>query len=84
MEPTFLAAAATALGSIVGASASIATTWLAQRTQSMAVGVLTGVAVGAILAYLITIGSPYLWEIVLPGSAVGLIVGIATMKYRSQ
>lgn len=34
MEPAFLTAAATALGSIVGASASIATTWLAQRTQA--------------------------------------------------
>ena len=57
---------------------------VAQRTRSMAVGALTGVAVGALLAYLVTIGGPYLWEIVLPGSAVGLIVGIATMQYRSQ
>jgi len=55
---------------------------VALRTQSMAVGVAVGVAVGAFLAYLVTIGSPYLWEIVLPGSIVGLIVGIATMKYR--
>ncbi len=55
---------------------------VAQRTQSLAVGVLTGIAVGAFLAYLVTIGSPYLWEIVLPGSIVGLIVGYATMKYR--
>ncbi len=55
---------------------------VAQRTKSMAVGVLTGIAVGAFLAWLVTIGSPYLWEIVLPGSIVGLIVGFATMKYR--
>jgi hypothetical protein len=55
---------------------------VAQRTKSMAVGVLTGIAVGALLAWLVTIGSPYLWEIVLPGSIVGLIVGFATMKYR--
>jgi hypothetical protein len=40
--------------------------------------------VGALLAYLVTIGGPYFWEIVLPGSAVGLIVGIATMKYRNE
>ena len=39
-------------------------------------------AVGAFLAYLITIGGPYLWEIVLPGSIVGLVVGFATAKYR--
>jgi uncharacterized membrane protein len=57
---------------------------VARRTRSMTVGILTGVVVGAILAYLVTIGSPYLWEIVLPGSVVGLIVGFATMKYRSQ
>lgn len=55
---------------------------VAQRTQSLGVLVTVGIAVGAFLAYLITIGSPYLWEIVLPGSIVGLIVGFATAKYR--
>lgn len=55
---------------------------VAQRTQSVAVLTTVGVAVGALLAYLITIGGPYLWEIVLPGSIVGLIVGFATAKYR--
>jgi hypothetical protein len=38
-------------------------------------------AVGALLAYLVTIGGPYFWEIVLPGSLVGIIVGYATQKY---
>lgn len=55
---------------------------VALRTQSMAVGVTVGVAVGAFLAYLVTIGGPYFWEIVLPGSIVGLIVGVAAMRYR--
>jgi hypothetical protein len=55
---------------------------VAQRTQSVAVLVTVGLAVGAFLAYLITIGSPYLWEIVLPGAIVGLIVGFATARYR--
>ena len=55
---------------------------VAQRTQSLAVIVGVGVAVAALFAYLVTIGTPYLWEIVLPGSIVGLIVGIATAKYR--
>jgi hypothetical protein len=54
---------------------------VAQRTQPLALGVAVGVAVGAFLAYLITLGGPYLWEIVLPGAIVGLIVGFATMKY---
>ena len=56
---------------------------VAQRTQSLAVIVGVGVAVAAFFAYLVTIGTPYLWEIVLPGSIVGLIVGFATAKYRA-
>ena len=56
---------------------------VAQRTQSVAVIVGVGVAVAAFFAYLVTIGTPYLWEIVLPGSIVGLIVGFATAKYRT-
>ena len=55
---------------------------VAQRTNSLAVGVIVGLAAGAILAALVTIGGPYFWEIVLPGSVVGLIVGYATIKYR--
>lgn len=57
---------------------------VAQRTRSMAVGVISGVLVGAVLAYFVTIGGPYFWEIILPGSVVGLIVGVATMKYQGQ
>jgi hypothetical protein len=57
---------------------------VAGQTRSVGVGLLTGVVVGALLAYLVTIGSPYLWEIVLPGSVVGLIVGVATVKYPGQ
>lgn len=55
---------------------------VAQRTRSTAVIVGVGVGVAALFAYLVTIGSPYLWEIVLPGSIVGLIVGFATARYR--
>jgi hypothetical protein len=61
------------LGAIVG--------FVALKTQSLVVGVTVGLVVGALLAYLVTLGGPYLWEIVLPGSIVGLIVGYATMKF---
>ena len=44
--------------------------------------VAVGLVVGAFFAYLVTLGGPYFWEIVLPGSIVGLIVGFATAKYR--
>ena len=48
---------------------------VARKTQATAVLVAVGLAVGALFAYLVTIGTPYFWEIVLPGSIVGLIVG---------
>lgn len=55
---------------------------VAQRTQSLGILVGVGLAVGAFFAYLVTLGEPYFWEIILPGSIVGLIVGFATAKYR--
>jgi hypothetical protein len=55
---------------------------VAQRTQSLAAIVGTGLVVGAFFAWLVTLGGPYFWEIILPGSIVGLIVGFATAKYR--
>lgn len=57
---------------------------VARKTQSVAAVVTVGVIVGAFFAYLVTIGSPYFWEIVLPGSIVGLITGFATAKYRGS
>lgn len=67
---------------IKGVIAGLIIGLVAQRTQSLIVGIVVGLAVGAGLAALITIGGPYFWEIVLPGSVVGLIVGYATFKYR--
>jgi hypothetical protein len=66
---------------IKGVVAGLIIGLVAQRTQSLAIGIAVGLAVGAGLAMLITIGGPYFWEIVLPGAAVGLIVGYATFKY---
>ena len=70
------------LGSTIkGVVAGLIIGLVALRTQSMAIGIIVGLAVGALLAALITIGGPYFWELVLPGSAVGLIVGFATFRY---
>lgn len=66
---------------IKGVIAGLLIGFVAQRTQSLAIGIVVGIAVGAGLAALITIGSPYFWEIVLPGAIVGLIVGYATFTY---
>ncbi len=55
---------------------------VARKSQSTAIIVTVGLLVGALFAYLVTIGGPYFWEIILPGSLVGVIVGFATAKYR--
>ena len=55
---------------------------VARKTQSTAALVTVGLVVGAFFAYLVTLGQPYFWEIILPGSLVGLIVGFATARYH--
>jgi len=57
--------------------------FVAQRTQSVPIIVGVGLVVSALFAYLVTIGQPYFWVIILPGSIIGLIVGFATAKYRA-
>jgi hypothetical protein len=60
--------------------------WFATRTRSVPAGIVVGLAVGAFFAFLIAAmpspdGSHYYWEIVLPGSVLGMIVGYATQRY---
>lgn len=60
--------------------------WFARRVNSLVAGVLFGLAMGALFAYLVAAmpdpsGKHYYWEIMLPGSIVGLIVGYATQRY---
>ena len=60
--------------------------WYAKRVRSVSKGVLFGLAVGAFFAFLIAAmpqpdGTHYWWEIMLPGSILGLIVGYATQRY---
>ena len=60
--------------------------WYALRVQSMVKGVLLGFVVAAFFAFLIAAmpqpdGSHYWFEIMLPGSVVGLIVGYATQQF---
>lgn len=52
------------------------------KVRSLALGVLFGGAVGLLLAALVVLaGNPYVWEVVLPGTALGLIVGYATHRH---
>jgi len=72
------------IGSTVkGMIAGIAAGWFARKVNSVAGGLLFGLVVGALLAYGVVAmqGGKYFWEIVLPGSAVGAIVGWATQRY---
>lgn len=79
------------LGIVVGSTikglvAGVIIGWFARRKQNVAAGVVFGLFVGLLLAFAIAAfpnpdGSHYWWEIMLPGSLVGGIVGYATQKY---
>jgi hypothetical protein len=63
--------------------------WFANRVNSLQAGLLVGLAIGAFFAFLIAAmpqpdGTHYWWEIMLPGSIVGLIVGYATQRYGTR
>jgi hypothetical protein len=59
----------------------------ARKVKSVPLGVLFGLGVGALLALAIAVmpdgitGKHYYFQIILPGSIVGLIVGYATQRY---
>jgi hypothetical protein len=60
--------------------------WFANRVRSLPKGILFGLLVGTFFAFLVALmpgegGEHYYWEIVLPGSVLGLIVGYATQRY---
>lgn len=72
-----------------GLVAGVLIGWFAKRVNSVALGVVFGLAVGAALALPIAIMNSnalhhnYYWQIMLPGSIVGLIVGWATQRHHS-
>jgi hypothetical protein len=76
------------IGSMVkGCIAGILIGFFAQKVHSLPLGILFGLAIGALLAFGIVMmqysaaGKWYLWQIMLPGSAVGVIVGYVTQQY---
>ena len=79
------------MGIVIGSTfkgllAGVLIGWFARKVQSLTAGVLFGLGVGAFFAFLIAVmpspdGKHYYWEIILPGSILGLIVGYATQKY---
>jgi hypothetical protein len=61
--------------------------YFAQKVQSLLLGVIFGLAVGALLAFGVALlqyfgaGRVYFWQIMLPGAALGVIVGYVTQKH---
>jgi hypothetical protein len=69
-----------------GLLAGVLIGWFARKVHSLPAGLLVGFAIGAFFAFLVAAmpspdGKHYYWEIILPGSVLGLIVGYATQRY---
>ncbi len=63
--------------------------WFAHRVKSVPAGLAVGTLLGLLFAWIIAAlpdpsGKHYYWEIMLPGSIVGLIVGWATQRYGRE
>ena len=65
-----------------GIIAGVAIGFFAKKFHSLPLGIVFGLLVGAFLAWLVALmQGGYYFEIILPGTLVGLIVGFATQKY---
>ncbi len=64
--------------------------WFAKKVNNLTAGVVFGLAMGALFALPFalmpdpTTGQQYFWEILIPGSLVGLIVGFLTQRYGAM
>jgi hypothetical protein len=72
-----------------GVVAGLLIGWFARKVNSLPLGILFGFAVGLLLAYAVAAmpdpsGKHYYWEIMLPGSILGVIVGYATQRYAGR
>jgi peptidoglycan/LPS O-acetylase OafA/YrhL len=73
-----------------GVLAGVLIGWFAKKVNSLPLGIVFGLAVGALLALPIAIMNSnalhrnYYWQIMLPGCVVGLIVGYATQRYTPR
>ena len=55
---------------------------VARKLNSLPIGILVGFAVGLLLSFLVAhMQGKFYWEIMLPGSILGIIVGFATQKF---
>ena len=70
-----------------GLVAGILIGWFARKVNNLGAGIVFGLALGALFALPFALatdpntGQKYFWEILIPGSMVGLIVGFLTQRY---
>jgi hypothetical protein len=76
------------IGSVFkGFIAGVLIGYFSQKVQSLTLGIIFGLAVGAFLAFLVALlqylskGNIYFWQIMLPGAVVGGIVGFVTQRH---
>lgn len=78
------------LGIVIGSTikgliAGVLIGFFARKVNSLALGILFGLAVGLLLAYAVAAMQPgpnhYYFEIMLPGGIVGTIIGYATQRF---
>jgi hypothetical protein len=75
------------IGSTVkGLLAGVLIGWFATKGHTATAVAIFGIAVGALFAFLVAAmpdpsGKHYYWEIVLPGSLVGFLVGYVTQRW---
>jgi hypothetical protein len=69
-----------------GLVSGIAIGYVSQRFHSMFVGILAGIGIGAAFSLLVILraGMALLWDIMLPGMLLGVVVGFATQKFGKQ
>lgn len=79
------------LGSMTkGLVAGVLIGWFAKKYHTLAGGIVVGLALGALFALPIALSEDalthkhYFWEILIPGSMVGMIVGFLTQKYGAR
>jgi hypothetical protein len=60
--------------------------YVSQRFHSMLVGILSGIAIAALLSLVVILhaGMALFWDIMLPGMLLGVIVGFCTQKFGRE
>ncbi len=72
-----------------GIISGVAIGYFSKKVNSLALGIVFGLAVGLFLAFLVAampnpeLSRHYYFEIMVPGGIVGMIVGLATQKFKT-